>query len=76
MGRKKKAHSWDNIADIIFTSRVYKRMIIADTSFDDFIRADNNSEAEWIKVVESRLSLILTNFFNHLLSNNLPLPAR
>ena len=36
----------------------------------------DGSEANWLSLVENRLALILTGFFNHLLANDLPLPAK
>ena len=76
LGKKKKAHSWDHIQDIIFSPRVYKRMTIQDMSFNSFVKIGNNTEEQWSKMIEDKLASTLTVYFNHLLRNDLKLPAK
>lgn len=45
-------------------------------SLKDFVKVDGNSEDKWTNLIESKLSESLTNYFNHLLLNNLQLPAK
>ena len=44
--------------------------------FSDFIKIDGYSEDKWTHLIEDALSESLTDYFNHLLANNLPLPAK
>ena len=76
LGKKKKAYSWDHIQDIIFSPRIYRRMTIKDMSFNSFVKIGNNTEEEWSKMIEDKLASTLTAYFNHLLRNDLQLPAK
>ena len=75
LGTKNKAQSWDNVQDVIFASRAYKRVRFNGTSCSEFC-ASKRDEHAWVALIELKLAAKLTAYYNHLLSNDLPLPAK
>ena len=74
LGKKQKASSWDNVKDTIFSRRAFKRLRFNGTSFQDYIQSD--TEDKWHTLIENKLATTLQRYFNHLLEENKPLPAK
>ena len=75
LGTKNKAHSWDNVQDVIFAPCAYKRVRFNGTSCEEFC-ASKRDEHTWVTLIELKLAAKLTAYYNHLLRNDLPLPAK
>ena len=93
LGTKGKAHSWDNMADCIFSRRALMRVRFGGVSLKLFADGEESSGSEtaprkkyqvrnksriedWCTLIELKLAGKLTDLYNYLLREDLPLPAK
>ena len=106
LGTKGKAHSWDNIADCIFSRRALMRVRFEGVSLKLFADGEDTSPQrlndnrdgdktapqenkgkkyqvknksriqDWCTLIELKLAGKLTDLYNYLLREDLPLPAK
>ena len=60
----------------MFSKRAYKRMLFGGSPLHEFLQTEGNSEDHWHGQIENRLAVNLQEYFNHLLENDLELPAK
>ena len=97
LGTKGKAHSWDNVADCIFSRRALMRVRWNGLSLQQFAGEEDDHEnarqkevrghrkvqvknkraiCDFVTMVELKLAGKLTDLYNYLLREDLPLPAK